>query len=37
MRKSDLCTIISILVVVAMMVVANCSADEIPLLGGVKI
>ncbi|MBP1129098.1 hypothetical protein JOE25_000641 [Serratia sp. PL17] len=33
MRKSDLCTIISILVVVVMMLVANCSAGDISLLG----
>lgn len=33
MRKSDLCAIISIAVVVAAMWVANCSADRLPLLG----
>lgn len=33
MRKSDLCAIISIAVVVAVMWVANCSANSLPFLG----
>ncbi len=33
MRKSDLCTILSIAAVVALMWVANCSADLAPTFG----
>lgn len=33
MRKSDLCTIISIVTVVALMLVANFSADIAPPFG----